>query len=154
MQDLFSCSAHVLEGHYDSLVPLIDGQEKVPEFIHWISDGNYERNTIHDQLIDGKHTRISMFYVDNLLVLTARSEINFKLASSETIHFLNQTQNNDPILIAPPLKLERNIISKVVCEPYYNIICQLVEKTVVVGTMWEIYELPHLWTAFLKKNET
>ncbi len=153
MPNLFSPPIIDIEEGHHILVQGIDRQEKTPQFIDLISNGNYQRNVIHDLLVDGKHTRISMFYIDNLLVLTARSEIDVEIASGETVHFLNQSQNNDPIQLPPVLRLERNAISKVVCDPYYNIISQLVEKSVVVGTMWEIYELPNLWKAYLKKQD-
>lgn len=151
MKDLLHPPATEIEEGYRVLVQCIDDQEKTPDFVECISDGNYQRNIIHDQIMDGKHTRISMFYIDSLLVLTCRSEISVEMASGDTLQFVNQTKSNEPICFSPIFKLEKNIISKVICDPYYNTISQLIEKNVVLGMLWEIYELPALWKAYSKK---
>ncbi|MBS0615504.1 MAG: hypothetical protein JSR58_03010 [Verrucomicrobia bacterium] len=137
----------------DVLTHLIDRFKSSLEFIDWISNGCYERKIIHNHVQDGKHTHISMFYVEERLILTCRTEISLPLLTQDRVHFLSKSMRNEPVSFPYPFDYQKNTLNTVVCEPYYTAISQYIVKNEVVGMSWEIFELPNLWDLHLSRNE-
>ncbi len=142
-----------LEDDYHLIIELVDNYKCAAFFLEWLSDSSYTRNLIHHQTIDSKYLRFCTYHVEEVLVYTARAEFNLDVISDQTMLFLQGSQKSEKLLITSDYALTFKPIKKIISDPYYSVIAQIVENNEVIGMLWEIYELPQLAQMYSKKQD-
>ncbi|MBS0615505.1 MAG: hypothetical protein JSR58_03015 [Verrucomicrobia bacterium] len=142
-----------LEDDHRSIIELIDIYKYGAAFLEWISDSTYTRQLVYDKTSDSKYLRFCIYHIEGVQVHSARAEFNLDYITESSHNFLKGSQKNEPLDIPPDFGIERNPIRRIISEPYYTIIAQLMENDRVIGMIWEIYELPELAKFYAKKDD-
>jgi hypothetical protein len=135
------------------IIDLVNNFVSSADFAQWVTDGRFAHTIIKEGIEDGKYARASQYDLDGSIFFNGRGEFCIDLMPRKAIKAL--MQNHSPIYSSDPSYegVVKTSISKTIAEPYYTVISQLHVKTEVVGTVWEIYNLPRLIKIYKNKDD-
>lgn len=143
----------LVEAESREIVNLIDSYSSAEKFISWIADEKYEKKTIQNHLSENIYSRIVQYYVNQILVFTEKSELFLDRMNNENAKQLTAIASSRQLVSFAELKTDKKHISKVLADPYYNIVSYVYEKDEVCGISWEIYELLRLVKVYKGKAD-
>jgi hypothetical protein len=135
------------------LVNVIDGYLRYPDFLSWLSDGNFQHRVINEEIEKNRYFRIVQCHIEGCLVFTAKVDFHLDKFSKNAVDFL--TKERRPLYHANPAfsKADKVPFSKIVSFSYFTVISSVVNHGEVAGMVWEIYELQTLFDFYNKKND-
>jgi hypothetical protein len=113
------------------------------QFLHWVSDGKCEMRSPPRKKTSEQETMMFQFYVQGVLVFTARVELNLKRMNAEAADalFRDWPPKYETII---SLGISKKLISRGFAEPYYNVVSEVSIKNQLCGITWEIFDISEL----------
>jgi hypothetical protein len=142
--DIDSMQVGSVEAGSKEIIKLIESFSSAEDFLRWISDEKCEKETTQNQLADNIYSRAVQYRVKGVLAFTEKTDFLLDRMGEENA---KQLIAYTPSRRFPPLaeiKNNKKHISKVIAQPYYNIISYVYEREEVCGISWEIYDLVSL----------
>ncbi len=149
---------HIIQvGHLDEeiqeIINLIRSYELPSDLFQWLTDGNYTKNILQENTLHNKHTRIVQYGVDSIPLFTGRVELWFDHLSQEAIKFIvndKRPLGNDNSKF---LNFQVKRFSQTTTELHYTVVSKIYKQDTVIGSGWEIYELPELIKLYSKMED-
>ncbi|HNA61593.1 MAG TPA: hypothetical protein PKW79_00750 [Rhabdochlamydiaceae bacterium] len=143
-------------GQYDDqiveIISVIDGYLRYPDFLSWLSDGNFQHRLLAEEIEKNRYFRIVQCHIEGYLVFTAKVDFHVDKFPKSAVDFL--TKERRPLYYNNPafITADKAPVSKIVSPPYFTVISYVVNHGDVGGMAWEIYELPTLLDFYNKKK--
>lgn len=144
-------------GHLDEeiqeIINLIRSYELPSDFFHWLTNGNYTKNILQENIYDNKHTRIVQYNIDNIPLFTGKVEVELDKFSQEAIKFIINDKRPLGDDNSRFLNFKIHRFSHTYTELHYTVVSKLYKQDEIVGSGWEIFELPALVKIYNKMED-
>lgn len=149
---------HIIQmGHLDEgiqeIINLIKSYELPSDFFQWLTNGNYTKSILQENIQQNKHTRIVQYCVEGVPLFTGKVEVEVDKFSQEAIKFIvnvKQPLGDDNSRF---LNLKIHRFSHTYTELHYTVVSKIYKQDELVGSSWEIFELPGLVKLYNKMED-
>lgn len=126
------------------VINLIDSYAVSVDFFYRISKEAHSAKIVHEEISEGKYTRITQYLMNDHLVWTGEGEFDLSKFPKEGIQ--NLTGGITPVTVAIPGldKFTKVAITRTATEQHYTIISHLYNQSTLAGFSWEVFELPKI----------